>query len=396
MRRPFTLALACLSLATGSIALLGQGCNPGLNVQDLCGFLKEPNNCYQRFAEGVVHTTDAAGNKAKPKCGVEIIDDGSADDGKGFDVATSGPYAADNQKPTFGAFLARDKLDVCILTGGEGGQIIFDPPLEATAFPPTGFAFKMIDGTGEQCGTGSYASLTSFSLGVDPPKSTGTGTGGGGGAGGAGGTGGGETTSTDTSPITSGTFSITGTEQAEIVDTVCPDGETHKFNLYQLNKCEQYKDILPTAEVEANAGAIGKEGFVRMFVYWPPSVAGSTDGDPLANAKPVKVEYFHCKFLARPSPARTACRTAPRRTSTAGATAQCNAVTGRVASATRTARRGSARRTRWASRSASATAVRGARCCSPTTTRTGSCARAPQGRSACTEAARSTAATAFA
>src|SRR5262245_41588758 len=109
MRRPFTFALACLTLGCTFLALAGQGCGPGLAVNELCGWLKDKDNCYRRLARGVV---DVEG--ARPLCGVQIINDQAVD-------ATGTPYPNVNNKPTFGGFADRSNLETCVLIGGGEG-----------------------------------------------------------------------------------------------------------------------------------------------------------------------------------------------------------------------------------------------------------------------------------
>lgn len=324
MRRSFALALASLTLGSIGVALSAPGCNGSpLGVQDLCGWVADGCNCYRLFAAGVADVTverDADGNitsaSGQPKCGVTLDSSNNA-----LDPTTGTPITDETQKPTFGTFGARDKLDICVLQGAQGGQVVFDPPLDVTLFPPTGFAFKIVQGSGDICGTGSFVSTTSFSIGFPNPE--GTGGAGGGGAGGTGGGGGGETepplcrgadsdpndgkpppTDPDKSPIPYGTFSMTGTDQESVVSTVCPNNEAHRFNLYQLNKCdgagdsEAYKALLPAAEVEAKAGGANQDGYVRFRVFWPPTEA-NTD---LNGEKPIAVEYFHCTVPAAAFP----------------------------------------------------------------------------------------------
>ncbi|MFO0592753.1 MAG: EGF domain-containing protein [Polyangiaceae bacterium] len=302
MRRSFSLALASLTLGVGSILVAAQGCNnsTALGVQDLCGWIADECNCYRRFAAGVA-PSGATGQK--PLCGVQLDASHNA-----IDPTTGMPFASQNDKPTKGTFLSRDKLDICILTGSQGGQIVFDPPLDPAALPPATMGFKILTGNGELCATGSYESITSFSIGF--PAADGTGAGGS--TGGAGGTGGstasgslcrgdGGTGTADPSKdaITSGTFTMAKTDIESVVTTTCPNDESHKFNLYQLNECDgtsanegSYKALLPTAEIEATAGGVGIPGEVKLRIFWPPTApVASLDG-----VKPTAVEYFDCTF----------------------------------------------------------------------------------------------------
>ena len=311
MRRSLALALASLSLGIGTLFVGAAGCNSSaLGVQDLCGWLADECNCYRRFAAGVANSTVDNNNVGtKPLCGVQLDANKNA-----INSATNTIYPAAT-KPTIGTFLSREKLDICILTGSDGGQIIFDPPLDPLAFPPANFAFKILDGTGKLCGDGTFGSSTSFSIGFPAPEGTG-GSGGAGGSTGGGGAGGaapsglecrGEPDVDDEDPareaISYGTFSITGTDPTNVVETSCPNEEKHRFNLLQLEKCdgvettagvteENYKALLPTAEVEATAGGVNVPGEVRLRISWPQSEPVAT----LDGAKAITVEYFDCLF----------------------------------------------------------------------------------------------------
>ncbi|MBK8253325.1 MAG: hypothetical protein IPK82_11755 [Polyangiaceae bacterium] len=305
MRRSFAVSLALLSL--GSIAsLAAPGCNnEAFDVQDLCGWIADECNCYRRFAAGVA--PGSAGVASAPKCGIALDANNNPVDG-----------VDDASKQTFGAFSARDKLDVCLLLRPEGGQIVFDPPLDVAAFPNPAFAFKIVDGSGDVCATGSYASITNFSIGFPAPATaSGTGGTGGAGTGGTGGTGGNtpedicrEAHDPAAAPIASGTFEMKPGDASQIVETVCADGEVHRFNLYQLNKCDgnelnekNFKALLPTAEIEADPGAANVDGFIQFRVFWPPTDK-STTGDPtdLSGQKPHAVEYFHCLIPGASAP----------------------------------------------------------------------------------------------
>lgn len=306
MRRSFALALASLTLGTGTLFTVAQGCTSNaLGVQDLCGWVADECNCYRRFAAGVASSTVTNGVGTKPLCGVQLDANKNA-----INSGTNTLYNPQSGKPTIGTFLTREKLDICILTGPDGGQIVFDPPLDPLAFPPANFAFKILDGNGKLCGDGTYASTTSFSIGFPAPEGTG-GAGGAGGATGGGGAGGGTTGglacrgeggADDEDPareaITSGTFSMAAADPENVITTTCPNDESHRFNLFQLNQCdgtngsEAYKALLPTAEVEASAGGVGIPGEVRLRIFYPPT-------DPVASlngVKPIAVEYFDCQF----------------------------------------------------------------------------------------------------
>jgi hypothetical protein len=297
MRRSFLLALSSFTVAASSMAFLAQGCGTNtLGVQDMCGWLGNDSSCYRRFAEGVVSETGG------PACGVlgTVADD---------------PMQS-TTKRTMGAFASRDKLDVCFITAvdkdgnGLGGKIVFDPAIDPTKFPAP-FGFKIVNPDGSECGTGTYTSETFFSITIDAPVSAGSSSS----SSGSGGSTGTTTTSSsvDTSPISYGTFSIETGDHPQLLDTTCPataafpDGEAHKFNIDQLDKCPQYKSIVPTAQVYWSTGVVGKlnkdgtisgeePGYIRLKVFYPPTDKSVANQAKDATITPVAVEYFDCQF----------------------------------------------------------------------------------------------------
>lgn len=223
-----------------SLFVLSYGCSDEPEPEDMCGWLGNPDNCYRRFATDVGDRCGAAGLGNAPK----------------------------------GSFLARDALDICILS--EGGQVIFDPPLDLAALPPETVGFSIINADGSECGSGSFQSLYGFSLTVNPDPVPDGGT--------------------SEGLVQGGTFSSTR-PQGQILETSCPTGEKHVFNQLQIEKCPQYAGIRPRAELELNAGGIDPvQGFIRFRIYFPP-----TEG-ALDDAQATVVEYFDCAIPPAPKP----------------------------------------------------------------------------------------------
>lgn len=312
MRRSLALAFVSFSIGVASIASLAPGCgNSSIPVQDLCGWLSTDDNCYRRFAQGVA-------DPMSPACGVSAE---AADADKGNMPPT---------KRTAGVFQSATKLDVCYVNAvvggkGVGGKIKFDPPLDPNTFPPHDFSFTIINPIGTVCGSGSYKDTASFSIKINdpdglcetaPPDPEA----------GAGGTGTSTTTTTTTSTTTDGTTPLTcGAYTSQVnddqtIDVTCPNGEEHKFNYYQLNKCDglngdrtaaepaeaSFAGIMPMAKVEAFGGVArtvnangtvnddGKPGYVKLRVYYPPLDGALKDVKPAPEAH--AIEYFDCQF----------------------------------------------------------------------------------------------------
>ncbi|MSP25732.1 MAG: hypothetical protein EXR75_11320 [Myxococcales bacterium] len=254
-------AIACVSLlAAFGVSVSLPACGTQELPQDMCSWLKDENNCWQRFARDV-----ACGDSTEDVC-----------DGV---VACGGTHvdAASSLAPT-GFFAVRDALDICARS--EGGQVVFDPPLDVSQFPLTSVAFKLLDAAGAPCGEGSIAGPQTFSLKIDnAPEGNPT--------------------------ILGGAFAITQADgTVATYDIACPGAvEQYHFNGFYLDKCLD-KGVLapaellgvPSAQLESSPGApefkkLGKtipavDGYVRLRVSFPT-------GD---------VEYFNCSIPAPPPP----------------------------------------------------------------------------------------------
>ncbi|MRG91337.1 hypothetical protein [Polyangium spumosum] len=268
----FRLAFALTALTTALGAYLA-ACSSEDNIEDLCGWLGDENNCYRQFYADITTT-----------CG------------------TKGPNSARD-----GSFLKRDKLDTCVLDGAEGGQVVFDPPLDiATDFPVTTASFAMIRGDGTICGAAAFGSDGAMALSVEAVSVDENGIVTPLGDGGLPDSGTSCVDSTD--PICGGSFSVKPVTEREIVDVTCSTAtrkESHRFNRLQLAKCDGTKDnapdeanvaaLFPRAEFESNPGGVALEGYVLFRVFFPPAT-GELEG-----AQPEVVEYFRCRIPSAPN-----------------------------------------------------------------------------------------------
>lgn len=257
MRRVLALA----TFLVPSTLVLAHGCGDGETdepeIEDLCGWLADPENCYREF---------------------------------GIDVGVRCGAFGRGQAPQ-GSFKTRQELDVCILqtqNGAEyqGGQVIFEPPLDLTAFnappvdgvfaPPQAISFQLIKNDGTQCGFARFKDKYDFSIVIngDPVPDGGT----------------------NEDLVEGGAYEQTGLEGRDVLDVTCPKEEKHYFDRLQVTKCTSYEDILPHAEMDFNPGSVGINGVVRLRVFYPP-VEGELDG-----ASPYEVEYFECIIPAAPEP----------------------------------------------------------------------------------------------
>ena len=250
------LASVAIAALPATTLLWVHGCSTEKEeLENLCGFLGDPESCLMDFVEDVGATCGAAGRGSAP----------------------------------LGRFGSRDALDICILN--EGGQVVFDPPINLKAFPPAAGNFTFIRSDGTVCGSAGFNGPYGMSLGVstDPAAA------------------GGDAGPPDEAAVLGGTFSVTPSE-GEIFETSCPayqdiggqlfpaeEQEVHRFDRLELAECPQYSGALPRAEIEANAGGILLDGYVRFRLLFPP--AGALD---LANVEPEVVEYFDCAIPGAP------------------------------------------------------------------------------------------------
>ncbi|HHH10678.1 MAG TPA: hypothetical protein ENK23_01190 [Sorangium sp.] len=284
IKRLLAIALLATPAAVFSVA---QGCATEPLPQDICSWLSDDNNCYTRFANDVV-----------PQCGY-------------FPPADpSDPLAS-----ATGSFASLDDLSVCI--GNQGGQIIFDPPLDPATFPITQEqSFTILDKKAVECGNILYFSDASFTVTINPVDKNDAGT----------------ATCPDGTPlgdnILGGAFGVEKEAGRERIDVKCPGGlEQYNFNLLQQQTCiertgdanrkaqltKAFKDNMPRAELITNRGVPatndgpGVSGYARLRVYYPPAPANDpTCGSATANApkagEPRVVEYFNCLIPPPPAP----------------------------------------------------------------------------------------------
>jgi hypothetical protein len=255
MRRRVLLATLALPFP---IALAAHGCSSGPPIEDYCAFLRNPDSCYSAFHEDL-----------GAKCGF------------------------DNEMDAKGTFGMRAMLDVCILTAA-GGQVVFDPPLDITKFPPTDpLKVKLVAADGIECGSVEITSSTLFSITINPPPGADADAGSGD-AGSAEG------------PLLGGTFSVTSATNDNILDLSCPapsptaTAETHRFNGFQLTECAAFTDIAPRAVMEADPGGVQRDGLLRLKIHYPPALGTGLGGTDPRNVEGTVagdvVTYFDCRI----------------------------------------------------------------------------------------------------
>ncbi len=230
------------------------GCGEPL-PQDLCNWLADTNNCYARFADDV-----------GTQCGYDYT--------PGNDPVAS----------TTGTFESRDDLTLCIKN--EGGQVLFDPPPDLTAFPVTTVGFKLLDAYAQECGSGTYGGEQTYSITINTVDATDAGASG-----------------PLDDHIIGGTFSAEQPAGRDVLDVTCPaTTDAYHFNTQFTDKCIEYSDQLPRAVLDSSPGrpesaaAASQPGFIRLRIEYPPEDPGADDAEPRV------VEYFNCQIPAPPPP----------------------------------------------------------------------------------------------
>ncbi|MBL8742715.1 MAG: hypothetical protein JNK04_16520, partial [Myxococcales bacterium] len=208
-------ALAILPLP----AALAYGCGTPTEYDDLCGWLRDPNNCYRDYFIDVGVTCGAVG------------------------------------QTKIGQFAARDKLDLCILE--EGGQVIFEPPIDLAAPPPDNIepiTIKMINPDTTLCGVVTFRAKYDFSVDIegDPlPEDAGD-------------------AALPEEFLVGGKFEMIGGKDTDTLAVTCADASAFNFDRLQITRCTEYEAILPHAEVDFSAGGIDQTGVIRINVFYPP------------------------------------------------------------------------------------------------------------------------------
>lgn len=240
-------------------------CSAPPKLDDLCGWLGDPNSCYRELA---LDSLD--------RCGAF-----------GTDVAAS--------EGQFSPKAERTALETCILT--RGGNVKFDPPLDVTTFPLTTVSFVITNKDATTCGSGSFGANGAFSISIDPSPQVPEGS----------------TCTDSTDQICGGAFSFTpGTGTNFSVS--CPAGTSFQFSHEQTAKCdeaagaggldgeEKLDQLVPRAELVTSAGDIGVNGYVKFRVYYPldAPVPGPTGKDSMTGTEMKVVEYFNCVIPGAP------------------------------------------------------------------------------------------------
>ncbi|WP_437707651.1 hypothetical protein WMF45_27920 [Sorangium sp. So ce448] len=275
MRRYVLLAAAVAPILAVTAAVSMPGCSE--EFENICAFLDDPDSCYHAFQS---------------------------------ETAT-GCWTPGEKGPS-GSFASRDKLDVCFLDGG--GQIVFDPALDITAFPPKSIALKRLDALAAECGSITYSGEFSYSVTVKVPCT---------GADIDAGAEECEDAGADNNSTIGRTLTLTTPEGRSTLDVSCPGGKSHHFNRVDIQECanEGQDRLQPRAVLETSAGNQPPpqpsldagttdtglyEGSVKLSVHYPPGdsiVEVVKDGKKIKEAtkKPVVVEYFNCRIPA-PAP----------------------------------------------------------------------------------------------
>jgi hypothetical protein len=329
MRRPRRLFLVALVAVPAAAVAAAHGCTSNQPFESVCDWMAYPSNCLREFHNDMQHH--------------QTYPDNIFGDCRMWSTVDPPPTEADPARSrtgtTNGKFLDRSALDTCVLN--QGGTVTFSPPVDLTMWPPpllaepTTYVLTFTTGDGNMCGSAQYTSQHGFSLTINaPPGTGGAGTGGGLGSSSssaASSSGAGlptikhpacEDTETKVDggvPVFFGTFSETIVPGGEAFDVACPNGETHHFDLNEVqgiplssdplvdggtfSACPGITPIVPEASFQVYPGGVGKDGAISFAIVFPPACppipAGDTTGitaDAVPLQKPDKVVYFNCKI----------------------------------------------------------------------------------------------------
>lgn len=292
--RPRLLLLAAVAVTSAAASVAAHGCSDEQPFESACLWMADPDNCYREFYEGMqsyagVNPTENPSGYCKP--------------GGSPTEANQGGKPAGTPN---GSFSARDKLDTCILD--QGGSIALDPPLDLTMWPPDPLAdpvtytVKFVAPDGNPCGQATYTSPHGFTFTVNAPPDAGSTVG----AGGSATTTTGSTTSS-TASYPYGTFSSVIAPGRDAFDVTCPSGESHHFNLNEINgvpgasqgSCPGLSTFFPSASFQVYPGGIDVSGAISFAITFPPTTGSYPDASP--NAAPVAnppVVFFNCTIPA--------------------------------------------------------------------------------------------------
>jgi hypothetical protein len=257
MRRRVLLVTVALPF---TIAIAAHGCSSGPPLEDFCAFLRDPASCFSAFHKDL-----------GDKCG--FLDPAQAK----------------------GSFGSRAMLDICILTA-QGGQVVFDPPLDVAKFPPTDpVKVKFVKADGAECGSVEITEQALFTLTINPPPGADAGA---------------DAAVNPDAPLEGGTLAVTGIAGMNTLDLSCPARsptgapETHHFNSLQLSQCPAFADIAPRAILTGNIGGVGNPGNLSLKIHYPPASGvglGGTDARNMEGAVAADlVTYFDCRIPPAP------------------------------------------------------------------------------------------------
>jgi hypothetical protein len=102
-----------------------------------------------------------------------------------------------------------------------------------------------------------------------------------------------------------GTFTSVIAPGSDAFDVTCPSGETHHFNLNEIEglpdedggSCPGFADFLPSASFQVFPGGVNKAGAVSFAIVYPPIPPASYPTDASAPPTPDSpVVYFNCSI----------------------------------------------------------------------------------------------------
>ncbi len=269
MRRPLLLGVCLLP---GILAAAAYGCGSSEPpLEDLCGWLADPNNCYRQFAADLERPTMATPSPLGLRC---------------TDLALM-PNPPPPTTPQLGQFATNTMLDMCFLKNG--GIVSFTTPLNF-AMMPSPITISLINADASVCGLISFTSADNWSLTINGDTVPDGGT-------------------LAPGQVKGGVFSyVNGVKNRTTVTATCMSSpmqmtgiEAHYFNEQEISKCPTLAGSVPSANLEidmggydqdGNTGTGGNFGAVKFSVNLEQPSPGA--GGTFANVAPLVVDYFTC------------------------------------------------------------------------------------------------------
>ncbi len=328
-RRLYLVALVAVPVAGVAAA---HGCSNPESFESVCDWIAFPGNCLREFHNDML--VYGGGTQDNPWGDCRTYPNPAPDGGIPTEASPIASTLAKKLGTPNGSFLSRTMLDTCILS--QGGTVKVDPPIDPTMWPPgelatpVTYTFTLATADGNTCGTATYTSPHGFSIAINGTGGSPSGAGGAGGSASASSSSGApinvdkivactaglpaDTEADGGAHIFSGTYSEVIAPGADLFNVTCPNGESHVFNLNEVDgpptqadggpfsACPGLSPSVPSASFQVFLGGVDQVGALSFAIRYPnhcvPPDAGIVSSEP--TQPPDTVVYFNCTIPAKP------------------------------------------------------------------------------------------------